>query len=178
MDSGDRMSATRGRKSNYYFCCSLFCIRGSKKGARQKRSNKIKSISARYLDTMIADGAMRASRRSIKFARDTPFHPHCDSVYFSIFVERRTELIFSVFVGRRCHATSHTKENSKIILAFSSIEGLFVAHPTFRNNARIHERSESEICYHEERYDTLVRGHPWMTKYVVLASSGRKGEEK
>lgn len=51
-----------------------------------------------YLNTIIADAAVRAARWTIKLTSCTPFHTHCDSLYVDIFVQRSTKIIVSDFV--------------------------------------------------------------------------------
>jgi hypothetical protein len=60
--------------------------------------NTILIIQVAYLDTVIADTAVRTSRWSVELAGDTPLHSHSDAVYFNIFVERSPEIILPIFV--------------------------------------------------------------------------------
>lgn len=53
------------------------------------------------LDAVIADGAVRAARRSVEFACDTPLHANCDAVDFRVLVERRPELVVPVLIWWR-----------------------------------------------------------------------------
>lgn len=53
-----------------------------------------------YLYAVIAHRTVRTSGRSIEFARNTPFHSYGDSIYFGIFIQWRSEFIFTIFVGR------------------------------------------------------------------------------
>lgn len=50
---------------------------------------------------MIADGAVRAARRPVELARDTPLHPHGDAVDLHAAVQRRSKVVFSIFVRWR-----------------------------------------------------------------------------
>ena len=80
------------------------------------------AVVVKDLDAVVADGAVAAPRRSIELtsdtpccgsvslssrdlARDTPLHPHCDSVDLHVAVQRSSEIIVSVFVrtGTRYH---------------------------------------------------------------------------
>lgn len=54
-----------------------------------------------HLDAVITHGTMGASWRSIEFTCHAPLHSNGDAVDFSVFVERRSELVFAVLIGRR-----------------------------------------------------------------------------
>jgi hypothetical protein len=64
----------------------------------KKRSEKYSIL---YLDTLIANGAMWAPRRSVELASDAPLHPHCHSVNIHIFIQRSAEVVIFVLVRRR-----------------------------------------------------------------------------
>lgn len=51
---------------------------------------------------------MGASRRSIEFTCHAPLHANGDAIDFCIFVQRRSELIFTVLIGRRWWSTNKT----------------------------------------------------------------------
>lgn len=93
------------------------------------------------LDAVVAYGAVGAAWRSIEFTRDAPFHPHRNTINFSIFVQRRTEFVLPVFVWW-----------------------------CLWDNARVHKRCQRKVGYDEERNDGLVRRHPWMPLDVKLAT--------
>ena len=80
------------------------------------------AVVVKDLDAVVADGTVTAPRRPIELtsdtpccrsvslsardlARDTPLHPHCDSVDLHVAVQRSSEIIVSVFVrtGARYH---------------------------------------------------------------------------
>ena len=80
------------------------------------------AVVVKDLDAVVADGTVAAPRRPIELtsdtpccrsvslsardlARDTPLHPHCDSVDLHVAVQRSSEIIVSVFVrtGARYH---------------------------------------------------------------------------
>ena len=42
-----------------------------------------------YVDAGVANAAMRATRRSVKLARRTPFHSHIYVIYLHVFVRGR-----------------------------------------------------------------------------------------
>jgi len=67
------------------------------------------TVVVKDLDAVVADGAVAAPRRPIELARDTPLHPHCDSVDLHVAVQRSSEIIVSVFVrtGTRYHPWVH-----------------------------------------------------------------------
>lgn len=48
---------------------------------------------------MIANAAMRATRRSVEVARDAPFHTDRNAIDFYAFVQWSTEVVLSIFVG-------------------------------------------------------------------------------
>lgn len=49
---------------------------------------------------------------------------------------------------------------------------------TFWYDTGIHECGQREIGNHEKYDDTLIRGHPWMTENVILASRLAKRENE
>ena len=55
-----------------------------------------------YLDTFIADGAVRTARRPVELASDAPLHPYCHSVDVDVLVKRSAEVIVLVFVRGCC----------------------------------------------------------------------------
>lgn len=66
----------------------------------QSTGKKMASAENIYLYAVIAYRAVRASGRSIELACYTPFHSHGYSIYFGIFIQWRTEFIFTIFIGR------------------------------------------------------------------------------
>ena len=55
-----------------------------------------------YLNTVIADTAVRAARWTIKLACCAPFHAHCDSFDIYILVQWCTEIIISYLIVMSC----------------------------------------------------------------------------
>ena len=55
-----------------------------------------------YLDTFITDGAVRATRRPVELASDTPLHPHCHTIDIHVLVKRSSEIVVFVFIWRCC----------------------------------------------------------------------------
>ena len=80
-----------------------------------------------YLDTVVADGAMRAPWWSVELARDTPLHPDGDTIDLYVLVEGCPKVIVLVFVG---------------------------LGP--RDHPRVHERGQAKVHHHEQGDQALV----------------------
>lgn len=81
--------------------------------------NPIKSLNHRilviltYFNTMVAHRTVWTSRRTIEFTRNTPLHSHCDAIYFGVFVEWSSELIFTIFVWGSCKQKRNSEKKKK-----------------------------------------------------------------
>jgi len=97
------------------------------------------AVMVKNLDTIITNTTVTTSRRSVKLTRNTPFHPHRDSIYFYVSVERSPKVIIPILV-RTCS----------------------------RNHSRIHESGHGKVDQDKDGDDTLEDWHriPVLHHYV------------
>jgi len=86
-----------------------------------------RAVMVKDLDTVVADGAMRAPWWSVELARDTPLHPNGDAIDLYVLVEGCPEVVVLVFVG---------------------------LGP--RDHPRVHERGQAKVHHHEQGDQALV----------------------
>lgn len=123
------------------------------------------------VNAVITHRTMRTSGRSIKFACNTPFHSHRNSINFRIFIQRSTKFIFLIFI-RWCYESFYLSYH----LGFFFNSNIQINLLTFWNDTGIHECGECKVGDNEESNETLIGWYPFVVVNVVLTWIVEKGE--